>query len=44
MDINLFLGVQARWEVDSPHHLMMLHKMFQHILEQGKKEVECMVC
>ena len=28
MDVKLFLEGQARWEADSPHHLMMLHKMF----------------
>ena len=37
-------GGQARWEVDSPHHLIILHKMFQHASEQGRKEAECMIC
>ena len=44
MDVELFLEGQARWEVDSPHCLVMLHKMFQHPSEQGQKEAECMVC
>ena len=44
MDVKLFLEGQARWEVDSPHCLVMLHKMFQHTSEQGQKKVECMVC
>ena len=44
MDVELFLEGQARWEQASPHHLMMLHEMFQHALEQGQKEVEQMVC
>ena len=44
MDVKLFLEGQAKWEMDSPHHLMMLHKMFQHASEQGQKEAERMVC
>ena len=44
MDVELFLEWQARWEVDSPHCLVILHEMFQHALEQGWKEAECMVC
>ena len=40
----IFLEGQARWEADSPHHLMMLHEMFWHTLEQGQKEAECVVC
>ena len=44
MDVELFLEGQVKWEVDSPHHLMMLHDMFQHASEQGQKEAECMVC
>ena len=43
MDVELFLEGQARWEADSLHHLMMLHKMFQHASEQEQKEAECMV-
>ena len=43
MDVELFLEGQARWEVDSPHHLIILHKMFQHTSEQGWKEVEHMI-
>ena len=44
MDVELFLEGQERWEADSPHHLMMLHKMLQHTLQQGQREVEHMVC
>ena len=40
MDVKLFLEGQTRWEADSPHHLMMLHEMFQHATDQGQKEVE----
>ena len=35
---------RARWEEDSPQHLMILHEMFQHALEQGQKEAEHMIC
>ena len=44
MDVEVSLEGQARWEADSPHHLIMLHEMFQHASEQGQKEAECMVC
>ena len=44
MAVELFLEGQAGWEADSPHHIVMLHKMFQHASEQGKKESEQMVC
>ena len=36
--------LDGRQMADIPHHLMMLHKMFQHVSEQGQKEAECMVC
>ena len=42
-DVELFLEGQARWEVDSPHHLVILHEMFQHASVQGQKEEECMI-
>ena len=44
MDVELFLEGQARWEADSPHHLVMLHEMFQHASEQEQKEAEHIVC
>ena len=43
MDVKLFLEGQAKWEADSPHHLVILHKMFQHASEQGQKEAKHMV-
>ena len=43
MDVKLFLEGQERLEADSPHHLMVLHDMFQHALQQGQREAECMV-
>ena len=43
MDVEMFLEGQAGWELDSPHHPIILHKMFQHTTEQGQKEVEHMI-
>ena len=43
MDVELFLEEQARWEVDNPHCLIILHEMFQHVSEQRQKEAECMI-
>ena len=40
MDVELFLEGQAKWEVDSPHSLMMLYQMFHHTADQGQKEAE----
>ena len=31
-------------EVDIPHCPIILNEMFQHAIEQGKKEAECMIC
>ena len=44
MDVELFLEGQAKWEVDSPHCLMMLYEMFHHTTDQGQKEAEQEVC
>ena len=44
MDVKLFLEGQARWQVNSPHCLVLLHEMFQHASEQGQKEAEQMIC
>ena len=44
MDVELFLKGQARWEADSPHHLDILHEMFQHASEQGQKVAVCIIC
>ena len=38
MDVEIFLEVQAGWEVDSLHCPNILHEMFQHSAEQGQKE------
>ena len=35
MDVEMFLEGHAGWEVDSPHHPIILHEMFQHAIEQG---------
>ena len=44
MDVEMFLEGHAGWEVDSPHHPIILHEVFQHATEQGRKEAECMIC
>ena len=43
MDVELFLEGQARWEEDSPHHLAIIHEMFQHAAAEGWKEAEWIV-
>ena len=43
MDVEMLLEVYAGWEVDSPHHPIILHEMFQHAVEQGQKEAEHMI-
>ena len=35
MDVELFLEGQAKWEADSPHHLMMLYEMFHYTTDEG---------
>ena len=40
MDVELFLGIQGRWVEDSPHHLAIMHEMFQHAGAKGQKEAE----
>ena len=44
MDVELFLEGQAWWEEDSPHHLVIMHEMFQHAAAEGWKEAEWIVC
>ena len=44
MDVELFLETQSNWAEDSPHHLMILHEMFQHAAIEGQKEVEQIIC
>ena len=43
MNVEMFLDGHAGWKVGSPHHPVILHEMFQHAMEQGQKEVECMI-
>ena len=40
MDVDLFLEIQSNWAEDSPHHLVILHKMFCHGASEGQKEAE----
>ena len=44
MDVELFLGIQDRWAEDSPHCMVILHKMFQHAAAKGQKEAEWIIC
>ena len=44
MDVELFLGIQNQWAEDSPHCIVILHKMFQHAATKGQKEAEQIVC
>ena len=40
VDVDLFLEAQEQWAKDSPHCLVILHKMFLHAASEGQKEVE----
>ena len=40
LDVDLFLEAQGQWAKDSPHHLVILHKMFLHATSEGWKEAE----
>ena len=40
MDVDLFLETQGKWPKDSPHCLVILHKMFLHAASEGQKEAE----
>ena len=45
MDVEMFLEGQAGWEVDSPHCPVILHEMFQHMLQsKGRKRQNAMIC
>ena len=43
MDVDLFLEIWSDWAEDSPHRLMILHKMFCHAASEGWKEAERIV-
>ena len=38
------LEIQGKWAEDSPHHLVILHKMFCHAASEGWKEAEQIIC
>ena len=40
MDVDLFLEMQGKWTEDSPHCLVILHKICCHAASEGWKEVE----
>ena len=42
VDLELFLDEYPRWDLGTPHWLVVLHEMFLHASGQGQKEVECM--
>ena len=42
--MDLFLEIQSNWAKDSPHYLVILHKMFCHAASEGWKEVEQIIC
>ena len=44
MDVELFLELWSNWPEDSPHHLVILHKMFRHAANEGQKEAEQTIC
>ena len=44
MDLDLFQEIQSNWAKDSPHHLVILHKMFHHAASKGQKEAEQIIC
>ena len=44
VDVDLFLEAQGQWAKNSPHCLIILHKMFLHAMSKGQKEAEQVVC
>ena len=44
VESDLFLDEYPRWDLGSPHHLIILHEMFLHVESRGWKEAECMCC
>ena len=44
VESNLFLDEYPRWDLGSPHLLVILYEMFLHAESRGRKEAECMYC
>ena len=42
VESDLFLDEYPRWDLGSPHRLVILHEMFLHAESRGQKEAECM--
>ena len=42
IESEMFLDEYPRWELQTPHRTVILHKMFLHAAEQEQKEAECM--
>ena len=43
VNVDLFLEAQKQWAKDSPHCLIIFHKMFLHATSKGQKEAERVV-
>ena len=44
VDLELFLDEYPQWGLGTPHWSVVLHEMFLHAKEWGRKEAECMFC
>ena len=42
VESDLFLDEYPRWNIRSPHRLVILHEMFLHVASRGQKEAEHM--
>ena len=44
LDAKLFLDEYPRWDMEGPHHPIILHSMFLHAAREGWKEAERFIC
>ena len=42
VESDLFLDEYPRWDLGTPHRLVILHEMFLHAAAKGWQEAECM--
>ena len=42
VELDLFLDEYPRWDLGTPHRLVILHEMFLHATAKGWQEAECM--
>ena len=40
LDVELFLDKYPWWDIEGPHHPIILHSMFLHAAGEGQKEAE----